>query len=274
MRSLVRTSRAFPPVGALRVAFQPIFEVRAQTRRLHGLEALVRGPRGTPFESATRLFEHVRRTAQEGPIDRACVAAIFGAVGAVSGQPDVSVNVHASTLGCDPDIVFFLEELSARHAVSLSRLTLEIVEHASPCDARLLARNLDRLRDRGARIALDDFGVGHSNHRMLLDCRPDVLKIDRYLVGGCHADPLRQAVVESVAHLAPRLGARVVAEGVETEDDLRTVAALGIELVQGFLLSRPFYPRADGAGWPALSPAGHPAPDPIRGWPPPVTVLP
>ncbi|HSB60077.1 MAG TPA: EAL domain-containing protein, partial [Vicinamibacteria bacterium] len=64
----------------------------------------------------------------------------------------------------------------------------------------------------------------------------------------------------------------VVAEGVETEDDLRTVAALGIDLVQGFLLSRPFYPRAAGAVWAALPSAGDRAPDPIRGWPPPEIV--
>jgi EAL domain-containing protein (putative c-di-GMP-specific phosphodiesterase class I) len=112
-----------------------------------------------------------------------------------------------------------------------------------------------RLRARGIGIALDDVGVGHSNYSMMLDCRPDLIKIDRYLVAGCHADPQRQAVLESIARLAPRLGARAVAEGVEEPDDLGTIRALGIDLVQGFLLSRPFFPRdvtvarLDGPGW-------------------------
>jgi EAL domain-containing protein (putative c-di-GMP-specific phosphodiesterase class I) len=235
--------------GVLRVAFQPIYEVRADSRRVHSLEGLVRGPRGTPFESASVLFDHVRCTGQEVSVDRVCMAAIFRALVALSWQPDVAVNVHASTLGSDADFVPFLEGLAAREGVSLARLTLEIVEHASPRDERILATNLGCLRAHGIRIALDDVGVGHSNYRMMLDCRPDLIKIDRYLVAGCHADPQRQAVLESIARLAPRLGARAVAEGVEEQDDLWTLAALGIDLVQGFLLSEPFFPREVTAAW-------------------------
>jgi len=225
--------------GPLSVAFQPIYELRGERRRLHSLEALVRGPRGTAFESAPLLFEYVRRTGQEGPMDRACLAAIFAALEAVSWRPDLAVNVHASTLGGDEGLVPFLAELAARHRLAPSRLTVEIVEHAATCDARLVVRNLDRLRALGVRIALDDVGVGQSNYRMMLDCRPDFLKVDRYLVVGCHDDPRRQAVLESVARLGPRMGARVVAEGVESQAELWTVAALGIDLVQGFFLSRP-----------------------------------
>jgi EAL domain-containing protein (putative c-di-GMP-specific phosphodiesterase class I) len=236
--------------GALRVAFQPIYEVRAESRKIHSLEGLVRGPRGTPFESASVLFDHVRCSGQEASVDRVCIAAIFRAVVQLSWQPDVAVNVHASTLGRDAGFVHFLEDLAAREGVSLARLTLEIVEHASPCDERILAANLGLLRARGIRIALDDVGVGHSNYRMMLDCRPELIKIDRYVVAGCHADPRRQAVLESVARLAPRLGARAVAEGVEEADDLWMLAALGIDLVQGFLLSGPFFPReVTAAGW-------------------------
>lgn len=235
--------------GTLGVAFQPIYEVRAEARRIHSLEGLVRGPRGTPFESASVLFDHVRCRGQEAAVDRVCIAAIFRALVRLSWQPDVAVNVHASTLGSDAGFVAFLEDLSAREGVSLARLTLEIVEHAMPRDERTFAANLGRLRARGIRIALDDVGVGHSNYRMMLDCRPDLIKVDRYLVAGCHADPQRQAVLESIARLAPRLGSRAVAEGVEEQEDLWTLAALGIDFVQGFLLSGPFYPREATAAW-------------------------
>lgn len=235
--------------GALRVAFQPIYEVRTDGRRIHSLEALVRGPRGTPWESASVLFDHVRRTGQEVSVDRACIAAIFRALVRLPCQPDVAVNVHASTLGGDAGFVPFLEDLAAREGVSLARLTFEILEHASPPAEPILRTNLRRLRTSGIRIALDDVGVGHSNYRMMLDCRPDLIKIDRYLVAGCHADPQRQAVLESISRLAPRLGARAVAEGVEAPDELATLCALGIDLVQGFLLSVPFFPSEVAPGW-------------------------
>lgn len=235
--------------GALRVAFQPIYEVRADGRRVvHSLEALVRGPRATPFESASVLFDHVRRAGQEVSVDRLCIAAIFRALVRLSSRPDVAINVHASTLGTD-GFVPFLEALAAREGVSLSRVTLEIVEHGSPCALRILKANLRRLRARKVRIALDDVGAGHSNYRMMLDCRPDIIKIDRYLVAGCHADPQRQAVLDSIARLASRLGARAVAEGVEQSEDLGTLATLGIDLVQGFLLAVPFFPPEVTATW-------------------------
>src|SRR6185369_8891608 len=95
------------------------------------------------------------------------------------------------------------------------------------------------LRDIGARIALDDVGLGHSNFLMILECRPEYFKIDRYFVHGARSDFYRQAVLGSVVHLAKPFGARVVAEGVEDEDDLAAVRAAGIDLVQGWMFGMP-----------------------------------
>ncbi len=225
--------------GSLRAAFQPIFELRGTDCRLHSFEALVRGPRGTTLEAPAVLFEYVRRRRVEDLVDRACISTVFQAVGGLPGSPDFSVNVHASTLGRDQNFPGFLEDLSATHAVKLSRVTLEILEHAGPREDHALKRTLAAVRDLGGRIALDDVGLGQSNYRMMLECRPDLLKIDRYLIEGCHRDRHRVAVLESISLLAPRLGARVVAEGVEHIVDLETVTTVGIDLIQGFLLSPP-----------------------------------
>ena len=112
-----------------------------------------------------------------------------------------------------------------------------IVEHAPEWAGPGLAEALDALRHIGVRIALDDVGLGQSNFRMILDCRPDVFKIDSYFVKGCHADFYRQAVLESVAMLASRFGSRVVAEGVECREDVDTLARLGITFFQGHFFS-------------------------------------
>jgi EAL domain-containing protein (putative c-di-GMP-specific phosphodiesterase class I) len=86
-------------------------------------------------------------------------------------------------------------------------------------------------------IALDDVGFGHSNYALMLDVRPDYFKLDRRLVHGCHADPYRRAVIESVEALAAKVKARVIAEGVEVAPEVDALREMGISLAQGFLLS-------------------------------------
>jgi EAL domain-containing protein (putative c-di-GMP-specific phosphodiesterase class I) len=223
--------------GGLSVVFQPIVEVGSGSRRLHGLECLIRGPRDTNLESPEILFEYARRKRAESLVDRACVATVLRAAAGLPGSPDLSINVHASTLGRDHEFLVFLGDTAERHQVSLGRVTIEIVEHALPWDGPRFQSALAALRAIGVRIALDDVGRGQSNYRMILDCRPDYFKIDRYFVHGCRADFYRQAVIESISDLATKFGARVIAEAVETEGDFDTVTRLGIDLVQGHLLA-------------------------------------
>lgn len=230
--------------GGLRAVFQPIFDVSAHEKRLHSLECLIRGPVGSNLEKAPVLFEYVRRKREESLIDRACISTALRAAACLPWEPRLSVNVHASTLGRDQDFPLFLSDAAALHALSLDRLTVEIVEHTPYWDGPAFLRSLDAMRAMGVRLALDDIGLGQSNYRMILDCRPEYFKIDRYFVHGCHDDPYRRAVLESIVHLADKFGARIVAEGVEQEKDFRTVKTVGIDLVQGFLLSSALTPEA------------------------------
>ena len=83
----------------------------------------------------------------------------------------------------------------------------------------------------GIPIALDDIGEGHSNYRMILDCRPEFFKIDKYFVQGSHRDSARRAVLQSVVTLAANFGSPVIAEGVEELADLDLVTSVGINFV-------------------------------------------
>ena len=224
---------------AISVVFQPIFQCRGRERRLYALECLIRGPRGGNMEDPEVLLEYVRRKREEARIDRVCVEAILTTAAALPTRPHLSVNVHASTLGRDAGFVDFLTETASRHGIESARLTVEIVEHAPPWDGVSFLSALDRLRELGTAIAIDDVGLGQSNYKMMLDARPEYFKIDRYFVQGVHADVHRQAVLESIAQLARRFGGRVVAEGVETEADLLAVTERGIDLIQGFLFAPP-----------------------------------
>jgi EAL domain-containing protein (putative c-di-GMP-specific phosphodiesterase class I) len=225
--------------GSLTPLYQPIYRMEKGGRRVHGVECLMRGPRGSNFESAKILFEYVRLKREEQAVDRACVEAALMNLPMLPSDIAISINVHASTLGRDSGFSDFLLAAADRAQLPLDRLTIEVVEHAPPWDSETFVRVLRRLRTLGVKIALDDVGLGQSNFKMMVDAAPDFLKVDRYFVDGCHANSDRRAVIGAIQYLGRHFGAELVAEGVETTEDLDAVAGLGIDLVQGFLFSRP-----------------------------------
>jgi EAL domain-containing protein (putative c-di-GMP-specific phosphodiesterase class I) len=224
--------------GGLSVLFQPIVELQGDLPVVCAAEALARGPKGSTMESAPILFDYVRGKGQQITVDRACAAMAIESAEVLPKTLDVSINVHAVTLSRDADFLSALTDAAEARKIPLSRIVVEIVEHAPEWADAALLRSLDELRRSGIRIALDDVGLGQSNYRMILDCRPDYFKIDRYFVQGAHRDYYRRAVIESIAHLAGRFSACVIAEGIEDPRDLETVKSLGIGLAQGYLFGR------------------------------------
>lgn len=225
--------------GALVPVFQPIFKVAAHERQLHSLECLTRGPRGTSVERADILFAYVRRKREEIAVDRACVKAALQVAATLPCAPSLSVNVHATTLGRDGGFVSYLKELAETCGIAPRRVTVELIEHAPFWDVAGIWRAIDELRAFGMRLAVDDVGAGQSNYNMILDCCPDALKIDAYVVKGCHADKYRLAVLESITTLARRFGAQIIAEGIEQAADQDVLLSLGINVMQGYMLARP-----------------------------------
>jgi EAL domain-containing protein (putative c-di-GMP-specific phosphodiesterase class I) len=225
--------------GALMPVFQPIFTVTSQERWLHSLECLMRGPSGTSVERANILFAYVRRKREEIVVDRACVKAALQVAASLPCEPCLSVNVHASTLGRDSGFVSYLQGLAEDCGIAARRLTVELIEHAPFWDVAGIWRAIGELRTFGMRLAVDDVGAGQSNYNMILDCCPDALKIDAYVVKGCHADKYRLAVLESITTLARKFGAQVIAEGIEQASDQEALLGLGINLMQGYMFARP-----------------------------------
>jgi EAL domain-containing protein (putative c-di-GMP-specific phosphodiesterase class I) len=219
--------------------FQPILEANGADWDLHAVECLMRGPSDTNIESADILFEYARRKRAESIVDRACIAAALKAASQLEGIPRFFLNVHASTLGRDADFARFIADTAADHAIVPSRLTLEIVERQPYWNGPRFMATLDRLRIMGIKIALDDFGLGESNYRMMLDCWPDCIKVDRYVVRNCDSDYGRRAILDSIANLALTIGSKVIAEGVQTRAELKAIKDLGFTLAQGFVLYRP-----------------------------------
>ncbi|HET7711166.1 MAG TPA: EAL domain-containing protein, partial [Thermoanaerobaculia bacterium] len=193
--------------GGITPVFQPICLVDGREWTLFGYECLSRGPKGTNFESAGVLFDYVRLKREESLVDRACIsAALNAAAQSLPSNVHLSINVHASTLGRDHGFIEFLTTAASSAAIALTRLTVEIVEHAPPWDGVSFLSGLEQLRSMGIKIALDDVGLGQSNFKMLIDVCPNYLKLDRYFVEECVSDPRRQAVIGVISHLATYFG--------------------------------------------------------------------
>ncbi len=227
--------------GSLHAVFQPVFALGGNGG-VRFVEGLTRGPRGTNVEAAGVLFEYARRKCIAVELDRLCVRGILESLGVPGAPPPplgLSVNVHAATLEHDRGFPDLLLRLAEANRFAPEQLIVEIVEHAPARSGDGFLAALARLRAHGVRIALDDIGSGQAGYSLMLDANPEFFKIDRYLVQGCHADARRQAVLDSLRGLARTFEAQVVAEGVETAEDLETVRRLGFDLAQGFLLAAP-----------------------------------
>jgi len=225
--------------SALTTVFQPIFDISQERPALVAVEALTRGPQGTHFESASVLFEYIRLKHAEIIADRLCVAAAFRRAAEIPGLPLLSVNVHATTIERDSGFASFIEEIAEETGIDPRRVIVEIVEQSSYWNEERLRATLSELRAIGVRIAVDDLGFGNGNYRLILDARPDYLKIDRHFVDGCARDSYRRSLLKSILQLGLDCGAKVVAEGIERLDDLRAIRDVGITGGQGYLLGHP-----------------------------------
>ena len=225
--------------GAIRMEFQPIVKVRpGGAAELYAVEALARGPRGSSVERPDVLFEFARRKGEESAIDMICITEAFEAYQLLPGAPVLSINVHGATLANVDHFSDRILSAAKVHGIAPERLMFEVLEFRAPWAIETFLSTLDLLRDAGVRIAVDDLGVGASNYQMIVECRPDYLKIDRHVVHGCSGDRWRRAVLESIATLGRCSGAVPIAEGVETDEELQTLLAIGIDTVQGWLYSR------------------------------------
>ena len=130
-----------------------------------------------------------------------------------------------------------------RYQDLLPQVVIEITEEEAP-DSALLDRKRRRMNGVGE-FALDDYGSGYSNSNTLLELAPAYIKVDIGIIGGIDADPDKQQVAEGIISYAHDHGMKIVAEGIETASELRTVIALGADLLQGYFLARPAAEPAD-----------------------------
>jgi diguanylate cyclase (GGDEF)-like protein len=223
--------------GRLRTLYQPWVELA--TGRLAGFEALTRvdGPVQRPPDE---WFARAHRCGLGEELEALAIQCALETPGRPEGT-FLSINMSPSVL-TSPVVEAALPE-------SLTRIVIEVTEQEAIVDIPGVERALDGFRRRGARVALDDAGVGYAGLQELMRLRPDIIKLDRSLICDLPNDPAKVALAESLVRFAQRTGAAVCGEGIEALDELVVLADLDMTYGQGYALARPApaWPTADEA---------------------------
>ncbi|MGI8609975.1 MAG: EAL domain-containing protein [Candidatus Dormibacteria bacterium] len=215
--------------GLITMVFQPIIDL--QTREVRGVESLARltaEPRRTPdlwFIEATNVGLGV-------DLELQAIRAALLQLPLLPPTVYMSINASPATAAA-PALAEVLDK------VPLGRVVLEVTEHDAVSDYEALMDSLKDLRARGLRLAVDDMGSGYANLRHILRLAPDIIKLDVELTRGIHLDTPKRALASSFANFAREIGAKIVAEGMETKEEFETLKQLGVQLGQGYYLARP-----------------------------------
>lgn len=219
----------------LSIAVQPILDLSSGA--VHAYEALARF-QGDGSESPLHWFSIAEELGMREELEHACLRAALRLLRHKPRHARLSVNLSAPVL-LEPSTLATIERES-----DLTHLIIEVTEDALVASAARLRRELAPLRERGVRIAVDDMGAGYSGLRQVTSVRPHYLKLDRSLIDGVDLSPDQAALVGALCLYAKKLDSLLVAKGVETAAELRTLIELGVPLAQGFHLAAP------GPPWP------------------------
>lgn len=218
------------------ILYEPI--VSLSTREILGHEALVRGPWKTDLHSPMRLFQMAEETGLVFELDCLCRrTALRGARGLEAGRK-LFLNCLPTAIH-DPafrgDVLRkTLQDLSLRP----ENLVFEISERESIDNFAIFREARDLYKELGFKIALDDTGVAYGSLEAIMELVPDFIKVDMSLVRGVDSDPPRQELLGALHAVAGKLGAEIIAEGIETPEEMAALQRLGIPFGQGYLFGR------------------------------------
>jgi EAL domain-containing protein (putative c-di-GMP-specific phosphodiesterase class I) len=209
--------------------FQPIVDLR--TRTTSGCEALSRFQL-EPLRPPDQWFAEADAAGLGLELEMHAIRSAVQSRYRLPSDAYLSVNASPKTL-LSQDFATMVSNLDGE------LLVVEVTEHSAVEDYDALKRAIDRLRSRGVRLAIDDLGTGFASFMHIVKLLPEFMKLDLSLTREIERDPVKQALTAALVGFAAQIGAHLVAEGVETAEELRTLIGLGVEYAQGYYLGAP-----------------------------------
>jgi PAS domain S-box-containing protein len=208
--------------------YQPIYELKSG--QAIALEALSRFP-GDPARGPDRWFAEAWEVGLGVPLELMAVRRAAGALSELPSDVGLSVNASPPTIAAGGFLDAFGSEAD--------RITVELTEHLQVEDYDSFSTKLHSLRSAGGAVAIDDFGAGYASLRHILNVRPEWIKLDISLTERIDVNPVAHALATALVSFAEDVGLQVVAEGIETEDELEALQEIGFRYGQGFYFGYP-----------------------------------
>ncbi|WP_420768683.1 EAL domain-containing protein [Parageobacillus thermoglucosidasius] len=217
--------------------YQPIISL--STGSIYGYEALARGPQASYFATPNRLWEFAEKENQLYALETAARQRAIEGFLSHDSNWKLFINLNANVIH-DPQFtpgqtLAFLEKMN----LTPQNVVFEITERQSIDDYASFTKALDHYRNQGYQIAIDDAGAGYSSLQAIAELRPDYIKIDRSIIHHIGCDKIKEILLETLAGFAQKINCQIIAEGIETFEELEIVRRLGVHFGQGYLLGRP-----------------------------------
>ncbi|MFT4181664.1 MAG: EAL domain-containing protein [Rhizobium sp.] len=220
-------------------AFQPIVE--AGTGTVFGYEALMRGQQRIGFDSPVDILDEAERTGQllglEQMVSSRALAKFATLPDAATATLFLNLDVRLIPQGAA--LIDGLLQHMKKAGIAPSSVCFEFSERFDNTSVPEFSDLVAKMRNAGFKLAIDDFGVGHGEMKLLSDYPVDYLKIDRYFVANIDGSARKRHILRNLVNIAHVLGTRVIAEGIETEAEFLTCREFGVDLVQGWFIARP-----------------------------------
>jgi EAL domain-containing protein (putative c-di-GMP-specific phosphodiesterase class I) len=215
------------------MAFQPIVDL--ERGEIFAYEALARGPNGEP---AGEVFKHVDDD-NRYRFDQTCRVKAIELAARLGLTAGLSINFMPNAVYRPELCIRSTLEAAQRFDFPVERIIFEITEGEQVGDHGHLRGIIRHYQERGFRTAIDDFGAGFSGLNLLAEFQTDLVKLDMMLLRSIDTDSIRQSIVKGILQVCDELSITVIAEGIETREELTCLRRLGIGLFQGYYLARP-----------------------------------
>ncbi|HJW93736.1 MAG TPA: EAL domain-containing protein [Thermoanaerobaculia bacterium] len=228
LRDIIRRKR-------LTTLFQPI--TRAKDGTVFGYEVLTRGPSNSSFRNSDMLFAFSREAKLAWALEAIALEVALKRLREVDLlDRKFLINLEAEMFSQSE---FRIHEVSAFFAEHRGHFVLELTERAAIEDYTVFRKVLDEFRNKDIEVAIDDAGSGYASLEAIAALAPDYLKVTKALVSTLAVEPIKQDLIKMLVELAGKIGAKTIAEGIETKEEYETCRDLGIDLMQGYYIAHP-----------------------------------
>lgn len=229
--------------GDIRTVFQPIISLR--NGELLGYEALSRGPEKSVFKNPEKLFDLARVYGRLWELELLCRIKALENISKLKTNFNIFINVDPHIIDDEKFKKGFTKDFLNEFNISSENIVFEITEKNSVVDIRSFKKIIDNYKDQGYRIAIDDAGSGYSGLKLITEIHPHYIKLDMHLIRDIDKDGLKYALIKTFYDFCQVTDIKLIAEGIETENELNSLIEIGIDYGQGYLIQKPAEKLAD-----------------------------